>query len=145
MGRCLGELDGARDGPPGLAAQRVRGEPGGDARAGRQVAELGHHAQVVTDRDVLAVQPIGEPYDVALADGELPAGGREGTRLLRGAGIRRTVRSDAPASARSVEDVRPIRDEIERHVRQLLIELDVAAAAWQVQPPVGEAPDNHLR
>ncbi len=35
---------------------------------------------------------------------------------------------DDPAG-QSLEDVRPIRDEIERHVRQLLAELDAAAAA----------------
>jgi protein-tyrosine-phosphatase len=35
---------------------------------------------------------------------------------------------DDPAG-QSLDDVRPIRDEIERRVRQLLTELDVAAAA----------------
>nr|WTA70830.1 arsenate reductase ArsC [Micromonospora sp. NBC_00855] len=48
---------------------------------------------------------------------------------------------DDPAES-DVAGVRPIRDEIERRVRQLLDELNVSAARWSTRrPPRGRRPD----
>src|SRR6185437_3614555 len=76
----FGNLDGARDGPPGLAAELEAGHPGQRGRPRRQVPELRHHPEVVANRDVLASQAVPEAEDVAVPDRELASGRREGDR-----------------------------------------------------------------
>jgi hypothetical protein len=45
------------------------------------VPELGHHAEVVADGDVLGVHSVAETEDVTLAHRDLTPGGREGDGL----------------------------------------------------------------
>jgi hypothetical protein len=81
-GGAAGDLDGARDGPPGLAAELEPGHPGDRGRRRRQVPQLRHHPEVVAYRDVLAVQAVPEADDVSVPDRELAAGRRERDRLV---------------------------------------------------------------
>src|SRR5690349_24675610 len=73
-GTPFGNLDGARDGPPGLAAELEPGHPGQCRRPRRQVPELRHHPEVVAHRDVLAGQAVPEAEDVAVPHRELASG-----------------------------------------------------------------------
>ena len=96
--------------------------------------ELGHHSQVVADRDVLGVAPVAQPEHVAVPHRERPPGGRERDRAAAGREdnkrpcLRRPhphVREGVPALGRGL-------DQLEGQVRER-----------QVQPGAGGQKARH--
>jgi hypothetical protein len=59
------------DGAAGLAGEVEVGHPGDRGGGWGQVAELGHHAEVVAHRDVLGDQAVPDAEDMAVPDREL--------------------------------------------------------------------------